>query len=85
MVTNIQQGTRNNALLMDETASTIEKTTALAQTSGEALHKIVSMVEGTTTWVRRIGQAVELQIVRLPVWNRQLMTLTALQPPQQKA
>lgn len=62
VVTNIQQGTRNNALLMDEAASTIEKTTALAQTSGEALHKIVSMVEGTTTWVRRIGQAVELQI-----------------------
>ena len=62
VVTNIQQGTRNNVLQMDEAASTIEETTALAQTSGEALGKIVSMVQETIERVRDIGQAVELQI-----------------------
>ena len=62
VVTNIQQGTRNNVLQMDEAASTIEETTVLAQTSGEALGKIVSMVQETIDRVRDIGQAVELQI-----------------------
>ena len=62
VVTNIQMGTRNNVLQMDTAASTIEETTALAQNSGDALGKIVSMVQETIGRVRSIGQAVELQI-----------------------
>lgn len=62
VVTNIQQGTRNNVMQMDAAAHTIEETTALAQTSGEALGKIVTMVQETIDRVHSIGEAVELQI-----------------------
>ncbi len=58
---NIQQGTRANVAQVEEAAHKIELTTGLAGSSGEALLRIVDMVQETTQRVRGIAKAVELQ------------------------
>jgi methyl-accepting chemotaxis protein len=58
---NIQRGTRTNVAQVEEAAHKIELTTTLAGGSGEALLRIVDMVQETTQRVRGIAKAVELQ------------------------
>jgi len=58
---NIQRGTRANVAQVETAAHNIERTTSLAGGSGEALVRIVDMVQETTQRVRGIAKAVELQ------------------------
>ncbi|MDO9082531.1 MAG: methyl-accepting chemotaxis protein [Humidesulfovibrio sp.] len=57
----IQRGTRANVQQVETTAHNIELTSGLAGGSGEALLRIVDMVQETTQRVRGIAKAVELQ------------------------
>jgi methyl-accepting chemotaxis protein len=58
---NIQRGTRANVQQVETAAHNIETTSSLAGGSGEALLRIVDMVQETNQRVRGITKAVELQ------------------------
>ncbi len=57
----IQEGTRSNIQGMEQAVVVVGEATKLANTSGEALQEIVTLVEGATDQVRSIATAAEEQ------------------------
>ncbi len=60
-ISGIQDGTRKNMDNFDRASKSISEATALANSSGEALHSIVHLVEQTSDQVRAIATASEEQ------------------------
>jgi methyl-accepting chemotaxis protein len=60
-ITGIQQGTRRNIDNVDRAVRAIGEATDMAGKSGEALRRIVSLVDNTTDQVRSIASASEQQ------------------------
>ncbi|MDP2846999.1 MAG: methyl-accepting chemotaxis protein, partial [Humidesulfovibrio sp.] len=68
----IQEGARKNMDNVDRAVHTVEEATKLANTSGEALHEIVSLVDTATDQVRSIATASEEQSATSEEINRSI-------------
>ncbi len=66
----IQEGTRNNIQSMEQAVQAVGSATRLANTSGDALQEIVSMVEVAADQVRSIATAAEEQSAASEEINR---------------
>ncbi len=60
-IARIQDGARRNVTATEQAARSIEESTQLAGNSGEALERIVGMVDNTADQVRAIAAAAEEQ------------------------
>ncbi|WP_245611381.1 methyl-accepting chemotaxis protein [Solidesulfovibrio alcoholivorans] len=68
----VQAGTRKNIANVDAAVEKIEAATTLAGESGEALSRIVSLVEGTSSQVASIATAAEQQSATCEEINRSI-------------
>ncbi|GAB6036549.1 methyl-accepting chemotaxis protein [Fundidesulfovibrio butyratiphilus] len=71
-IESIQTGTQKNIQNVEKAVSKIEESTDLANSSGEALHQIVALVDLTTDQVRAIATASEEQSAASEEINRSL-------------
>jgi methyl-accepting chemotaxis protein len=74
----IQDGTRRNGEAVDRSAAAVEETAALADEAGEALRRIVALVDATADQVRSIATASEEQSATSDEINRTVGEISAI-------
>ncbi|WP_243310370.1 methyl-accepting chemotaxis protein [Fundidesulfovibrio agrisoli] len=77
-ISGIQQGTRTNIVTVEKAVGAIEDATRMAQTSGESLREIVSLVDSAADQVRSIAAASEEQSAASEQINRSIEEVNAI-------
>ena len=78
VLSGIQQDTASNISTVENTVRAMESTTVLSRQSGEALQKVVTMVDATTDQIRSIATAAEQQSATSEEINRSVMDVNRL-------